>query len=434
MDFPSGLNRRYASLAGSLLAGIWLWVAFDRPYVFPEHVPWNIYSNSPQSPSSDVFDFPPLTSPAIKNVCARTQWNASVVFTCDSPIGSFAEIRNSVLHCVRYTIAAGGSLVMPRIVLKEDYGGLLAGNTTGLDHLFDVDHFRNSLDLSCPQLRLYKSVSEIKDKERANGPLPLLPDALLSGKSEGSQGFSVDWRDALNIWLKKYLSEDTKDPVIISLGRTYLHYSIHSDDDNFAQHFGKILKIRSDARSLATTVLLKMSSTYSLPLNPSPSKKGFMGAYLSTAPDPDRLLKEDQNYARFETQSKLYLDYATHSNMSLIYVASNQGIDVPRLFVDAKAQEIDVTAKFDLLKGKDRDYLLEMTTLQREMVDLLVMMNAAHFVGVGYSSFSWNVALRRHGARKIEQLSEQGQQFNDGLSVIYGTTGGHSEFITSMWP
>ncbi|KAE8450668.1 hypothetical protein EG329_006013 [Mollisiaceae sp. DMI_Dod_QoI] len=437
MDLPTGLNRRYTSLAVSLLVGIWLWVAFDRPYVFPDHIPWNIYSNSPQSPTTDIFDFPPLISPAIKDVCAKTQWNASVVFTCDSPSGTFAEVRNSLLHCVRYAIAAGGSLVLPRIVLKEDYGGRLAGNTTGLDHMFEVDHFTKSLDLSCPHLRVYKSVMDIDDNEHANGPIPLLPDTLAGAKAEGNQDFTAQWREAFYKWLLKYLSADAKGPIIISLGRSYLHYPIHSDDVNFAENFGKILKIRSDARSLATTVLQKLSSTYSLSFDlqhPS-SKKGFIGAYLSTASDPDRLTKEDQNYARFETQSKLYLDLSVHSNMSLVYVASNNGPDIPRLISEGKEREIDVIAKFDLLEGKDREDLLDMTARQQEMVDYLVMMDAAEFVGVGSSSFAWNVAFRRHGFwKKTEVPLDQGQQYNDGLSVIYGPTGGHAEFAKSMWP
>jgi hypothetical protein len=428
MDLPSGLNRRYATTAVILLVAIWLWVAFDRPYVFPDHIPWNIYSNSPQAPPGDIFDFPPLTSPAIKQVCANTQWNTSLVFTCDSPAGSFAEVRNSILHCVRYAIAAGASLVMPRIVLKEDYGGLLAGNTTHLDHLFDAEHFAVSLDLSCPQLRLYMGVSGVKGFEHAHGPIPLSPDSLASTTSEG---YASEWREGLYKWLTKYISVDTEGPVIISLSRTYLRYPIHSDDDNFAQHFGKILKIRSDARNLATTALLKLLR--SLDLKHS-TKLGFLAAYLSTAPDPDRLTKEDQHYALYETQSELYLDYATHANISVIYVASNQGTDVPRFLVDAKARKIKVKTKFDLLEGRDLEDLQDMTTIQREMVDYLVMMNAATFLGVGYSGISWKEALRRHGVRKIESPSDPAQQFNDGLSVIYGKAGGHSGFLESMWP
>lgn len=432
MDFPSGLNRRYTSVAIILLVGIWLWVAFDRPYVFPDHIPWNVYSNSPQAPPSDVFDFPPLISPAIKKVCAKTQWNSTLIFICDSPAGSFVEVRNSVLDCVRYTIAAGGSLFMPRMVLNEDYGGLVAGNTTGLDHLFNTEHFTKSLELSCPQLRLHKAFPRPEASENVHGPIPFTPGSLVTAKSEGIQTFSSEWREGLNKWLTKYISTDNKEPVIISLARSYLHYPIHSDDDNFAQHFGKMLKIRSDARALATNILVKLSR--SLDLNYGTSKSGFLAAYLSTAPDPDRLTKEDQNYARYEIQSQLYLDYATQSNMSTIYVASNQGTDVARFFLDAKAREFEATSKFDLLEGRDNEYLQDMTAIQREMVDYLVMMNAAAFVGVGYSSFSWSTALRRHGNSKIETPSDQAQQFMDDRSVIFGKTGGHPAFLESMWP
>ncbi|KAF8849433.1 hypothetical protein BDZ45DRAFT_235814 [Acephala macrosclerotiorum] len=431
MELPYGLNRRYATLAVVLLAGIWLWVAFDRPYVFPDHVPWNIYSNGPQSPNIDVFDFPPLTSPAIKSVCAKTAWNPGLIFTCDSPSGNFAEVRNSILHCVRYSIAAGGSLVIPRIVLNQDYGGRLAGNTTSLDHLFDADHFTTSLQLSCPQLQIYKAAPDTKE------PTALFADTLVSPRAGAIEGFSAEWRDAFYDWLGKSLAGDFEGPRIIALGRSYLHYPVHSDDENFASHFGKILKIRSDARVLATTTLLKLKSEYSLSLDLKDpyTKNGFMGVYLSTKPDPDQLTKEDQDYGSYEMQSKLYLEYTAHSNSSLAYVASNNGPDILKFISAVRERGMEVTAKFDVLKGRDREDLQDMTAQQQELVDYLVMNDAVEFVGVGTSSFSWNVAFRRHGfERHTETPLDQGQQFNDGLSVLYGTTGEHPEFAASMWP
>jgi hypothetical protein len=249
----------------------------------------------------------------------------------------------------------------------------------------------------------------------------------------------MEWREAFYDWLKKNLSGDFKGLTTIALGRSYLHYPIHSDDENFATHFGKILKIRSDARVLATTALLKLSSEYSLTLNLKDqdpySKMGLMGVYLSTKPDPDQLTKEDQDYGSYETQSKLYLEYAAQSNASLTYVASNNGPDILKYISAARERGDEVTAKFDILKGRDREDLQDMTAQQQEMVDYLVMTDTIEFVGVGSSSFSWNVALRRHGfARETGVPLGQGQQYNDGLSVIYGATGWHHEFATIMWP
>lgn len=117
-----GVSRRYATLAAVLLATIWLWVAFDRPYKFPDHISWNIYSNRPlagQTGLADAFDFPPLDSESVKSLCQDVQWNQSVVLTCDQSVGGVGNIRNSILNCVRYAIAAGGSLVLPSIVLRN---------------------------------------------------------------------------------------------------------------------------------------------------------------------------------------------------------------------------------------------------------------------------------------------------------------------------
>lgn len=138
MDLPAGVNKRYASLAGFILFSLWIWVAFDRPYRFPSHVPWNIYSIGPQaSLTTDIFDYPLVDSPAIRDVCAKSAFNESIAFICDDSPGDVAEVRNSILNCVRYAIAAGANIVMPKIIMREDYDKEHMKNRTDLEYMFD---------------------------------------------------------------------------------------------------------------------------------------------------------------------------------------------------------------------------------------------------------------------------------------------------------
>ncbi len=76
-----------------------------------------------------------------------------------------------------------------------------------------------------------------------------------------------------------------------------------------------------------------------------------------------------------------------------------------------------------------------MTFDQQTLVDFLVMLKVSEFVGVGHSSFAWNVALRRHQylKKEVEWLSGP-QTANDPFSQIFGAAGGHPEFVASMWP
>ena len=438
MDLPAGVNRRYASLAGCLLVAVWCWVAFDRPYTFPHHIPWNVYSNSPQAaPIIDVFDYAPLVSLALKTDCSNTHWNESITFVCNESSGSFAEVRNSILGCVRYTIVAGASLVVPGIVLGQRYGDLDAGNVTEMEYMFDTSHFLQSLALSCPQLRIYKTAADVRNLKAAYGPISLLPDSLIKEKLNPEHTFPGEWRGQFYKRLTQYLSPDAQGPIIVELGRAYFDYPIASDGEGFAVQFGKILKIRSDARSLATMTLLKLSQTYSLILDVSePVLKGvFLGAYLSTFHRGEDLSKDDRINVRYETQSKLYLEQATRSNLSVIYVASQIVSEIPQFINDATLRDIAVTSKLDLLKGNDRDIMLRgMTSDQQELVDFLVMSKAAEFVGVGMSSFSWSVALKRRQSTHKKDYLHGTQTLNDGLSHLYGDASGHSEFPSGMWP
>jgi len=438
MELPAGVNRRYASIAIFVLAIVWIWVAFDRPYTFPTHIPWNIYSNAPQSDrATDIFDYPPLHAPSIKKLCAETQWNTSVVFTCQEPTGTFAEVRTSLLGCVRLAMAAGGSLVVPRIVVRDDHGGILAGNTTDLAYMFDREHFVTSMGLSCPQMRIYKTGFGIEDGENANEPVTLQPEAIIKTVEVGDR-FAGDWRAAFYKWLSQQGLE-RKGPTIVRLGDSYLKYPTATDGEAFQQHFGKILKARTDARRFATMVLQNLAEMYHEPLNLKDLmlQNVLLGVYLSTEIKLDILSEEDRQNANYEAQSKLYLGHAMRKNISLIYVASAHGSEISRFILDANADEIDATSKVDLLKGKDLEGLLELTVDQQAMVDLLVMTKVSEFIGMGYDSFAWSVALRRHEYLKKSTGATwlSGHYVaKDPFSTLIGATGAHKEFAASMWP
>ncbi|KAH7319421.1 hypothetical protein BKA65DRAFT_101762 [Rhexocercosporidium sp. MPI-PUGE-AT-0058] len=439
MELPAGVNRRYASIAIFLLATVWVWVAFDRPYKFPSHIPWNIYSNAPQTEhASDIFDYPPLNSPAIKKLCASTQWNTSVVFTCQAPSGGVAEVRNSLLGCVRFAMAAGGSLIVPRIVVNDDYGDTVAGNTTDLGYMFDTEHFVASLGISCPQMRIYNTGIGIEDAENANGPLLLQPESLLSMEASGEH-FAEEWRAAFYKWLSQYLVADSWGPVVIRVGDSYLKYPIATDRADFQQHFGKILKIRADIRRFSTMVLQKLSGLFDAPLNLKELrlKNILLGVYFSTEADTKTLPIADHENSNYEAQSKLFLGHAMRGNLSVIYVASAHGPEISRFILDANAAEVEATSKLDLLKGKDREDLLDLTLDQQPIVDFLVMTKVSDFVGMGYDPFAWSVALRRHEfLKKGEGLDWlQGEQVaQDAFSTLIGAISGHGKFATSIWP
>lgn len=189
-QLPPGVPRRYAAVAGIILAALWIWVAFDRPYHFPSHASWNIYTDrpvsnttSPDPPNSeseaitDAFDFAPLESESIKSICDEAQWNQSIVFRCDASVGGIGNVRNSILNCVRYAISAGAGLVVPTIVVRDtdNISLIRTGVNTEMSFMFDTQHFRDSLRLSCPSLRVYSTVAEVQNYGLAPPSISIVP-------------------------------------------------------------------------------------------------------------------------------------------------------------------------------------------------------------------------------------------------------------------
>jgi hypothetical protein len=105
-------------------------------------------------------------------------------------------VRNEVLNCVRYAIGAGASLVLPNIALRDmedgDEGGLGRRNRLlkerhgpgrkGLGYFFDVDHFRKSIQMSCPELTLVDHLDAFANaRRRGLRPESLFPTPPTTG-------------------------------------------------------------------------------------------------------------------------------------------------------------------------------------------------------------------------------------------------------------
>ncbi|TVY21114.1 hypothetical protein LARI1_G001965 [Lachnellula arida] len=435
MDLPAaGVNKRYASLAGFILFAVWFWVLFDRPYRFPSHVPWNIYSNGPQAPpTTDLFKYPLVDSSAIKTVCAKRPFDESITFICEDSPGDVAEVRNSILNCVRYAIAVGANIVLPQIVMREDYDKENNGNRTDLSYMFDTAHFVASLGALCPNMRIYATSEEVLHVKHLFGPIPLAPETFAKSPLTPPE----DWHTAFKEWLAQHIDPLIVQPIVVELGRSFLQYPVAMEEEEFANSFSKLLNFHSDIRNLAVMTLLNIARSFALWLDPEKSilKDRYFGIHLTTSQDAEAASATiDQTYYQYPMQSKLFLDQAVNSEMSLLYVSSDDDADLVRFISDAQALNFTVTTKFDLLKGWDRETLLELTPEQRAMIDYLVHSKASQFAGVGHSSFSWNIALQRRQFSEQKDCFGGPEMLSDDLSQIYGTPNGRPEYPASMWP
>ncbi|KAL0936337.1 uncharacterized protein CTRU02_208552 [Colletotrichum truncatum] len=432
---------RYINPAAVTLAFFTLWtfreqLRLDRVGLDSSLVPWV------RHPPQDLFDFPPVDSDAIRAVCKATEWdavkNVQVVFTCDNNVGGIGNVRNSILNCVRYAMLAGGSLVMPQIFVRNesDISVIRTGRRREMDYMFDRRHFVESLNLSCPQLRLFDTLDDAYETLGAprTWSLGLFPESLVEEDRISSSGIEHPerWKKLLYTWLENI--DENNDvaptgqriggPMIVDLGRSYLTYPIYSDGEEFAATFGTILKFRSDVRQLATTTFLGIKGNY-------------FGAHLRTEKDAlDNWDSADLTWewSEYAKQTDAYLDQAGRAELSVMYVASGNATQLAMLAKDAERRGVSIITKQSLLVGKDRKKLQALAWDQQAMIDFLVMMGAAQFGGVGHSSFAWNVALKRHMFSEETGYLDGPQMLSDELSQVYGKPGSSPEYAACLWP
>ncbi|KFZ20628.1 hypothetical protein V502_03110 [Pseudogymnoascus sp. VKM F-4520 (FW-2644)] len=401
----------------------------------------NLHPQAPQSnatSSQDAFDFPPLDSEAIRGICADTQWNPALVFTCSESVGGIGNIRNSILNCVRFAISAGAALVQPTIVLRNDADSaeIRTGVKTDMGYMLDPAHFRESLRLSCPGMKVYDRIEDLKGKA-LHDPIALLPESLEEKVPSTGLAHPEKWRESFDAWLGEHVGPAPEGTAIINLQRSYLTYPIYSDGENFALAFGKLLKFRADTRILATKTLLALAAiaSYSPDLSQLILPDFFFGAHLRTEHDAQLgWPAEDWVYGRYETQAKFYFKQVLESGLKRVYIASGDKEEVAKFAREAAEKNITVSTKFDVLGAEDAAQLEALSWDQQGMVDFLVMLRASRFAGVGHSSFAWNVALVRHLFAQQKDHLRGPHLLNDELSEVYGYPKQYPEYASCLWP
>jgi hypothetical protein len=201
---------------------IWFWGLRTLPFSSPH---WDIFSapSKPLSETTDIFDFEPADSEAIRKICQDTEWNQDLVFTCARSGGGVGNLRNSILNCVRYAIHAGGALVVPRVILRSpvDIAAIWNRETIEMDYIFDRAHFIRSLELSCPQLQIFNTTEDISDYDSAHGGIKLLPEKLVGDIPGDGIAHPEEWRGLFYEWLETSANQNHK-PVVVDLDRSYV--------------------------------------------------------------------------------------------------------------------------------------------------------------------------------------------------------------------
>jgi hypothetical protein len=345
-------------------------------------------------------------------------------------------------------MAAGASLVLPNIALRDmDEGDEMVEldkrhgpGRRGMEYMFDKQHFVDSLKKSCPQMKIIKHMEAFYSERRR----ALLPESLVMNLPTTGLEHPEQWPDLFNAWMEKHIAPTpASERIIIDLEQSFLTYPTHSDSNTFAHTFGLLLKPRPDIRHLATSTLKALSTWYDIPLNLSSPilTPSFFGAHLKTTPDEIFSNKKRHvaaaPFTHYIGQATAYLEHASASRLPILYIASGNLSSILLLQRQASGFNIDVTHKFELLKNAEREQLESLKWDQRAIVDFLVLSKAQEFAGVGHSSFSWNVALKREHALEVGEKAGKGRWeggvWRDGRSTLYGVTESYVGSAGCLW-
>ncbi|KAL2069416.1 hypothetical protein VTL71DRAFT_14095 [Oculimacula yallundae] len=330
----------------------------------------------------------------IADMCAAQEWDDTVVFECQNLIGGIGNLRQEILHCIRYAIDAGAGLILPVIKLrKDDDLSNLESGTTSMDYLFDKDRFLSRMELACPQMRVYQDLRELESMGTVTKTELIDPKKLPHAMTS---------RIAYSC--REHIKEIRAPPgqiSLIPLENLWRHYPICHDPVGFADTFGNLLPLRQDVHRLAATALYKLYSRYDVQIDPSAATTGrfansFIGIHLRTAND---ILSY---WLGYDDQAAYYLQQISASpyltDLPVMYIASGNATsisDFSALQEDTLVQPKHVITKHDLLSGDNAAELAALTWDQQALVDYLILTRSGYFMGMGDSSFAWTIAINR---------------------------------------
>ncbi|KAL8387862.1 hypothetical protein RB595_009620 [Gaeumannomyces hyphopodioides] len=403
----------------------------------------------------------PFDGKPIEAMCASKTWNRDWILQCDAVPEGVGTVRNGHLQCLRLAIEMGVSgLILPDIIQRSEHDIAKAvPNSKGpvrgvsLDYFFDKEHLTTSLGRLCPQMKLYSSINDLANVPSVLNGIKLgIPKPFAQKKAIPLVHGSVvadaqKLAQAVRAHIKS--NDDGKlRPLKMQLPWTGFWYPVAADPPEFVASFGRLLRVRADARRLAAETLFALRASYGLDLDPRRARpsgsgpktggaltKSFMGVRLRT--DRDIQVKNPP-WPSYVDQAPYFLGLLAERQAPVMYLAQGASADNETTFKQ-RGTELGATVvtKWDLLEGAglhaEVRALDALSWDQQSLVDYEVMLRAGLVAGIAHSSFAWNLAARRRlaygGAHQARANASSGAgalqpphgdiQYQDPYTVIF---------------
>lgn len=476
---------RQKGIVSEMLNGVWRikWYKYRWPLFaavvinillinqFVWEVPLNPFGGSPSSEASSSLsntekyqstfslDTPPPT-PALLTIndydfngpyvgwplaraCNETVYHQGLVFVCDNNSGGIGNIRNFILTCIRYAIDAGASgIILPRIQRRseEDLANIFTTGMQPFDYFFDEDHFRFAMETYCPQMTIYDDVENIPNQERKREKKEFYPKDL-NVDTDGCDGRGVNrhldmFRTKFDEWLKKSnCIPSVEEPTTVRFKwATFFEWPIFRDGPEFAATFGDLLRIRKDVQELAAKTIVEMSKFVGVEPDPTYNTLNtpYLGIHLRSESDALGF------WPNYDTQTKGYMQTGAKHGLKHAYLACGNATDGHRFAEQAREQlGMNITSKLDLLTGDDLQRLTDLSWDQQALVDFLVLQKSTHFTGCSFSSFTMNIAIKRHlmtGGIGSRAWKSPGDDYSTLIGRFESWYGDWMFMYECMWP
>lgn len=257
----------------------------------------------------------------------------------------------------------------------------------------------------------------------------------------GPNRWAGSFREDLDWWLGSSFQHipTIEAPVVMTLKwASMFQWPIWMDGTQVANTFGRLLKLSPEVMKLASAVLLEMGKIDPEAIMPAERDSpllGYMGVHLRLEGDtldwwPKEQAQIDSYLARAEM---LKLRPKT------IYLASGSANGADHFSGNASLRLHARTVRKEmLLQGEDLERLKSLQWDQQGLVDYLVLLRSKYFTGMMQSSFSQNLAVRRHLLQDgVNTLIWRG--YHDKWSYLYGNRRDYRGdwlffALETMWP
>lgn len=363
---------------------------------------------------------------------------------------------------MRETPPAPGQLVLPRMYTRHPAditnlrGGQQQTKGVGLDYMFNTAHLVSALAAHCPQLRVHASLDALYDRPTLARPLPVSVDQLAVGSDPPYLALGdipttiLTEPSALRARLLAQMDRDLaappaariRWPVRAHLAASQFAFPAAADGVAFRRDFGRLLRVRDDARALAASALWNLAARHNASWRSTSfgedanHDNSFLAVHLRT----ERDALATGYFPGYDDQTAYFFNYLQAlppppgwraGETRVVYLATGLTAvddDVRRFRERAAELNATVVLKRDLLDDGELGVLDQLTWDQRALVDYEILLRAGHVLGTVESCFAWDVALRR-----AEAYGAGGGGFNAKPGGDYPGQGMADKEAMKMW-